>query len=902
LSGSPQLLSHPVLSVCLGLVRAAGRIAPGSERRTLGAEWEAEILHRWKRLEERGAAGAAAKLGTREGFDLLARSTGALVHAVWLRREEWRFDVLMQDIRYALRGLFKRPVFSGVVVATIALAIGATAAIFSVLYGVLLRPLPFDDPGGLVMVWEHNIPRDNPTNVVSGANFVTWRDENTVFEDLAAITWVSQNLVGREDAERVGVVAVNAGFFPMLGVNAAVGRVFLPEEDQPGEGARPALLSHGYWQRQFGGDREVIGRTVNLNGVDFPIIGVLPEGFRFDFLPYSFNATGTQDIWVPQRFPDEIRSARGRWLQVLGRLRPGVSVERAQAEMSTLASRLEMDYPDAQTGWTVNVVPLQSQVVGEARTPLLILFGAVTFVLLIACANVANLLLSRSAGRQQEIALRTALGASRLRLVRQLLTESAILSLTGGALGLLLAYVLVGGLVGLGPDIPRLAEVSVNGAVVGFALGISALTGILFGLAPALRASSPDLVGSLKEGGARAGSGGGILRARSALVVAEIALALILLVGSGLLLRSFANLSDVGVGFETEGLITTQVELPGRAYPDVEGRVRFFEELVERVQAVPGVNAASAITFLPLSGTGSATSFWANDRPIPEAGELPVADIRWIHRDYHQTMGIPLIRGRLFDQRDGSDTPLRVVISETTANDLWPSDDPIGRRISMPWGDTLVAEIIGVVGDVRHEGPETEARAKLYWHHLQWQDFTNMTIAARTVGDPASYIAAIRNELRAMDSNLPLFNVSTMMDLLGETLAARRFTMLVLGLFALVALILASVGVYGVMSYGVSQRTQEFGVRMALGASARTVALQVVKSGLRLVLIAVAIGGVGAFALSRLMRSLVFEISTSDPITFGLAVLFLAGVAALACYWPAHRAGRVDPIEALRFE
>jgi putative ABC transport system permease protein len=895
-------MRHPVLSVCLWLVRAAGRIAPASERRTWGAEWEAEILHRWNELEEANTAGEAQRLGTREGFDLLARSAGAVVHALWLRREEWRFDVLMQDIRYALRGLVKRPVFSGVVVATIALAIGATAAIFSVLYGVLLRPLPFEDPGGLVMVWEQNIPRDNPTNVVSGANFITWREENTVFEDLAAITWVSQNLVGDEEAERVGVVAVNASFFPLLGVNAAVGRVFLPEEDQPGDGARPVLLSHGYWQRRFGGDREVIGQTVNLNGVDFPIIGVLPEGFRFDFLPYSFNATGTQDIWVPQRFPDEIRSARGRWLQVLGRLGPGVSVERAQAEMSTLASRLEMEYPDAQSGWTVNVVPLQGQVVGEARTPLLILFGAVTFVLLIACANVANLLLSRSAGRQKEIALRTALGASRLRLVRQLLTESAILSLTGGALGLLLAYGLVGGLVGLGPDIPRLAEVSVSGAVVGFALGISVLTGLLFGLAPALRASRPDLVGSLKEGGARAGSGSGLLRARSGLVVAEIALALILLVGSGLLLRSFANLSDVGVGFETERLITAQVELPSRSYPEVEQRTRFFEELVDRVQNMPGVNAASAITFLPLSGSGSATTFWANDRPVPEAGELPVADIRWIHRDYHRTLGIPLIRGRLFDQRDTRNTPLRVVISEATADDLWPSEDPIGRRISMPWGDTLVAEIIGVVGDVRHEGPETQARAKIYWHHLQWQDFTNMTIAARTIGDPADYVAGVRNELRAMDSNLPLFNVSPMTDLLGEAMAARRFTMMVLGLFAVVALILASVGVYGVMSYGVSQRTQEFGVRMALGASARTVALQVVRSGLRLVGMALVIGGVGAFVLSRLMQSLLFEISTSDPVTFVLAGLFLAAVASVACYWPAHRAGRVDPIEALRFE
>ncbi len=894
-------MAHPLLSICLALVRAAGHVAPGSERRTWSAEWEAEILHRWAELEKRkGATGEGP--GAFESLDLLRRSAGALAHAIWLRREEWRFDVLMQDIRYALRGLIKRPVFSGVVIGTIALAIGANAAIFSVLSGVLLRPLPFEDSDGLVMVWEHNIPRANPTNVVSGANFVTWREENTTFADLAGITWTSGNLVEGEDAERVGVVAVNASFFPMLGLSAAHGRVFLPEEDRASDAPRPVLLSHGFWQRRFGGSPDVIGRTLNVNGLELPVIGVLPEGFRFDFLPYSFNATGTQDIWMPQQFSDELREANGRWLQVLGRLRPGTSVERAQTEMSTLASRLEMEFPNRQTGWTVNVVPLQEQVVGEARTPLLILFGAVTLVLLIACANVANLLLSRSAGRQQEVALRTALGASRLRLVRQLLTESSILALVGGALGLGLASALVKGLVGLGPDIPRLAEISVSGTVIAFTLGVSALTGLAFGLAPALRASRPDLAGSLKEGGARAGRSGGVLRARSALVVAEVALALVLLVGSGLLLRSFSNLLDLGIGLETEGLITAEVALPGGDYAEEADRVRFFEELVGRVQSIPGVSTASAITFLPLAGSGSATSFWANDRPVPEAGQRPVADIRWVHKDYYRTVGIPLVRGRLFDGRDTRGVPLRVVISDAMARDLWPSEDPIGRTISMPWGDTLVAEIIGVVGDVRHDGPETAPRAKIYWHHLQWTDFSAMAIVARTAGDPAGYVGSIREELQAMDSSLPLFNVSTMTDLLGESLAARRFTMLVLGLFALVALLLASVGVYGVMSYGVSQRTQEFGVRMALGASARSVALQVVKSGLRLVLIAVVLGGVGALALARLMQSLVFEISTADPLTFALAALFLAVVAAVACYWPAHRAGRVDPIEALRFE
>ena len=887
---------HPIRTACALFLKVAGAITPRSERRTWSREWEAEIEYLWKRAAPDGQPGIG------ESLDLLRASAGAVVHALWLRGQEWRPDMLLQDIRFSVRSLIKRPLFSGVVVLTIALGIGVNAGIFSVLYDVVLQPLPFEDPEELVMVWEHNVPRDNRTNVVAPANFFVWREDTDVFEELAAVTWFSQALTGTEAPERIGAVAVNANFFPLLGVRPYRGRFFLPEEDDPSSTARPAVLSHSFWLQRFGGDENILGQTIQLDETDRTIIGILPAGFRFDHLPFAFNSTGTQDVWMPQAFDESLRTWRGRWLQVVGRLKDGVSVERAQTELATVASRLEREFPDGQSGWTVNVVPLHRQVVGDAQTALMVLFGAVTLVLLIACANVANLLLSRSTARNQEIAVRTALGANRLRLVRQLLTESGLLAGAGGGLGLLLAFGLVRALVALGPDVPRLAEVGLDGPVVAFTLVVSALTGLLFGLVPAIRASRPDLVGSLKDGSARAGRGAGVLRARNALVVAEIALALVLLVGSGLLVRSFTSLLDQGVGFEAEGVITAELALPEGDYPDEERRLQFFEELVDRVAAAPGITAASAITNLPLSGSQTAQTFWLNDREVPQEGEFPAADIRWIHRDYHRTMGIPILRGRAFDAGDTRDAPLRVVINEFLASRHWPDADPVGRTISMTWSDTLVAEIIGVSGDVRHNGPDVEPREKLYRHHLQWQERSNMTLVARTEGPPAAHAATLRAAVREQDPTLALYNVHSMDYWMSEVMASRRFIMLALGLFALVALVLASIGVYGVMSYNVSLRTQEFGVRLALGAGRRDVAMGVVRAGLRLVLIAVAVGTVGALALSSLLQGLVYGVGTTDLPSFLAAGLFLILVAVAACYWPAHRAGRVDPIEALRSE
>ena len=881
---------RPLQALADALLGLAAILAPGSERRPWLREWEAEVAHLRARASDT----------PRTDFRIVRRCGGAVMHALWLRGQEWRPDMLMQDLKFALRGLVKRPVFSLVVVATIALGIGVNAGIFSVLYDVVLEPLPYESPDELVMVWEHNVPRDNRTNVVAPANFFVWRDDTDVFSDLAAVTWFSQTLTGTEDAQRVGALAVNANFFPLLGVQPYRGRFFTPDEDDPASTARPVVLGYAFWRDRFGANDGVLGRTIELNGTERTIVGVLPPGFNFDHLPFAFNSTGTQDVWMPQAFDSSLREWRGRWLQVVGRLAEGVSVDRAQAELATVASRLEREFPDGQTGWTVNVVPLQAQIVGAARTPLIILFGAVSLVLLIACANVANLLLSRSTSRSQEIAVRTALGANRLRLMRQLLTEAGVLAATGGALGLLFAWGLVRGLVALGPDVPRISEVGLDVTAVVFTVVVSLLTGLVFGLVPAIRASRPDLAATFKEG-ARGGRTAAVLRARNALVVSEIALALVLLVGSGLLIRSFGSVMDRGVGFETSGLMTATVSLPTSGYPQQADRIQFFEQAVERLSAAPGVQSASAIWGLPLSGAETATSYWLHDRAIPPEGDRPVADIRWAHRDYFRTMEIPILEGRAFLASDVGDG-FRVVISETMARTHWPDASPLGRTLSMPWGDTIVAEIIGVAGDVRHGGPEVEARDKIYYHHAQWDERSEMSLVVRGEGDPERQTAAIRATIAELDPTLALYNVRSMDEWMSDAMASRRFVMLALGIFALVALTLASIGVYGVMSYNVSQRTQEFGVRIALGASAGEVARDVVGSGLKLVLLAVLIGTVGALALSRLLQSLVYGVSTTDPISFVLAGAFLVLVAALACYRPAYRAGKVDPIEALRFE
>ncbi len=808
---------------------------------------------------------------------------------------------LLQDARYALRGMLKRPTFTFVVIVTLALGIGANATIFSVINSVVLQRLPYEDPEGIVFVWEQNYLRGVPTNVVSPANYLAWKDQNEVFSEIGAISQFSGTITGSEDPERVGVVQLSPEVFSILGVRSQLGRLLQPGDDAA-DAPTVVMLSHGFWQRRFGSDPETIGRTVTLNGAPFEVVGILPPGFDFE-LPVTFNSTGSQDVWFPMQLGEDARTARGRWLQVLARLQAGVSIERAHSQMTAIAQRLEHDHPEAQTGWTVNVVPLQSQVVGDVRTPLFILLGAVGFVLLIACANVANLLLSRATGRQQEIAVRTALGAGRSRVIRQLLTESIALALVGGLLGLLVAFGAVKALVALGPQhLPRLDELTVDGLAVAFTFTVSLATGVLFGALPAYRLSGPDISQSVTQGAVRGGTGRRHNRIRSGLVVAEFALSVVLLVGAGLLIRSFGKLLEVGVGFDTSNLITAQFSLPSRTYPEPSERARLFDDFVERVRTIPGVSDASAITFMPLTGTGSATSFWVNDRSVPPDGERPVADLRWVHQDYHSALGLPLLSGRYLGPEDDEEAPLSVIINEWGAQRFWPNEDPIGKTISMPWGDTLVARIVGVVGDVRHNGPTTEVRTQLYWDYRQFQPFNQITVFAQSAGDPGTLAVGMRRALAEVDPNLPLYNIRTVESYLGETLAQARFSMLALGLFAGIALILASIGIYGVMSYSVSERTREIGIRMALGASAEAVTGNVVRKGLVLIGIALLVGVGGSLALSRFMQGMVFEIGTNDPVTIAGVSALLAVVAITACWIPARRAAKIDPVAALRRE
>jgi putative ABC transport system permease protein len=806
-------------------------------------------------------------------------------------------DAMRVELRQSLRYLARRPGFSSAIVVTVALAIAATTVAFAVVDGVLLEPLPYDGPERIVVVWERNVPRERDTNVVSPANFLTWRDRARSFSELSSAVAFSLARTGGGEPERIGGVQTTASFFRIFGATALAGRLYEAADDVPG--ADPVVvLSEGYWRRAFGADRSVIGRTLLLNGEAFTVIGVLPA--RWDVpIVAEFSGTGTHDVWLPAGWSEDAREADGRYLQVFGRLRPGATVSTARAEMGELAARLREEFPVRQAGWDVNVLPLREQVVGDLRRTLLVIFGAVCFVLLIACGNVANLLLARATARRQEIAVRSALGAGRARLLRQLLIESLVLSLAGGVLGLVLARWALLALIAAAPDIPRVETLGVDASVLAFALLSTLLTGLLFGLAPALH-----VVGGLASGLRDRGAGGarrGASRLRSALVVAQVALSLILLVGAGLLTRSFANRLAVGLGFDAERLLTAELSPPSARYDSI-ARVRFFEELVARVQATPGVRAASAITFAPLAGGGSATGFWPADRPRPAPGDQPVADLRWVHHDYLAAMRTPLLAGRFFEATAAGGAPLQVVINETGARQLWPGESALGKRIDMPWGDTLHAEVIGVVGDVLFNGPGTELRPMLYWDHRQWSPFTQMTLLVRTDGDPEDVAGAVRAAVRERDADLPVFNVRTMDELYGRALARPRFATVSLGLFALLALLLAGVGIYGVIAHATQQRAREIGIRLALGAGRADVLRMILRQGALLIVIAVAAGAAGALALTHLLRGLVFDVSTTDPLTFAAMAALLGAVGLLACWVPARRASVIDPVDAIRHE
>ncbi|HXI90675.1 MAG TPA: ABC transporter permease, partial [Blastocatellia bacterium] len=770
---------------------------------------------------------------------------------------------LIQDLRYAFRMLLKNPGFAAVAVIALALGIGANTAIFSVVNTILLRSLPYDDPDRLMVVKENKLPQF-PEFSVSPGNFLDWQKQNASFEKLAAVQGSSYNLVtGDAEPERLDGARVSAGLFEMLGVKPVQGRTFLEEEDQPGH-QNVVVLSSNLWKRRFGSDPNIIGQSITMSAASYTIIGIMPPSFQFPDRDI--------DLWTPIAFTAAQAQQHGsHYVAVIGRLKPGVTTEQARTEMSGIAARLAEQYPNSNAGWSTIVVPMQQFEVRDIKPALLVLLGAVALVLLIACANVANLLLARSTARQKEIAIRTALGASRSRVVRQLLTESVLLAVVGGGAGLLLAAWGTRSLLALAPeDLPRVKDVALDGRVLGFTLLVTLITGIVFGLVPALQASRPNLNETLKEGGR--GTTGGHHRIRSSLVITEVALALVLLVGAGLLIRSFIRLEQVNPGSNTKNAMSANVALPGRKYPNSDQYLSFFTQLMEKIAALPGVVAVGATQSLPIQGD-YLVGFNIQGRPPDPPGEDKSTNYYAVTPDYFKAMGIPLLRGRLFTEQDSKNAPRVAVINETMARTYFSDEDPIGKGINLSQGREGFREIVGIVGDVKQYGLAQPTTLQTYEPYLQ-MPFSAVTLIVRTEGNPAALSGSIRSEVLALDKEQPVSRIRTLDQIISGSVQQQRFTMLLLGVFAAVALILAAVGLYGVMSYAVTQRTHEIGIRMALGANTGNVLRLVVGHGMLLALIGVFIGLGGAFAFTRLMSKLLFAVSTTDPVTFaGISVL-----------------------------
>ena len=805
---------------------------------------------------------------------------------------------LLQDVRYAFRLLAKSPGFTAIAILTLALGIGANTAIFSVVNGVLLRPLPFRDPSQLVLIAEKS---SFPVISTSYENYLDWRDQSHSFESMEATRGGAITLTGAGDPERLNVRMVTAGLFSMLGINARVGRTFLPEEDRAG-GTPVALLSYGLWQRRFGGSQEIIGKAINLDAQPYTVVGILPSGFQIlqpadIFLPFMPWAKTLPDDrnWHPGIIP-------------LARLKSGVSREQARVDMVGITKRLEQQYPDYNTGTSADVVGLQDQIVQNSRPALLLLLGAVSFVLLISCVNVANLLLARAASRGREVAIRTALGAGRARVIRQLLTESVLLSLAGGLLGVLMASAALGPLLKLAAgSVPQGAPIGLDPWVLAFTAGVSLLTGLLFGIVPAMRTAKLDLREALNEGSRGSTAGPGQHRLRGVLVAMEIALAMLLLVGSGLLLRSFSRLQEVPPGFQPDHLLVADIPLSQTAYAKPENRYQFFDRLVERARTLPGVRSAAAASFLPVSGGGSVIHFNITGRPPKSPHEFVAAGYRTITPNYLETLGVPLLQGRLFTHADNEKSPAVVAINATMAHTFFPNENPLGKRLqlgALPDQQVPTMEIVGVVGDVR-PGLGIDPQAEMYLPYRQADlvlPVFQLSVVMRTAGDPTLQTSALRSALAEIDPNQPLVRVRTMEENMATTVAQPRFRAWLIGIFAALALVLAAVGVYGVMSYTVTQRTSEIGVRVTMGAQPQDVFRIIVGEGLRLALIGVGVGLVTALALTRLLRSFLFGISAYDPLTFVGVSLLLTLVALAASFFPARRATLVDPLVALRYE
>jgi putative ABC transport system permease protein len=877
----------------LWLIAVIGVIVPRRLRADWRQEWEAELRYREAMLAEWDRLDRGAKL------DLLRRSMGAFWDALLLQPRRLE-DEMFQDLRYGIRMLLKHKGFTAVAALTLALGVGANTAIFSVVNAVLLRAFPYREADRLMVVWEKN--RLTEQNVISPANFFDWREQNRVFEGMAAFNDTRNSLASDGAPEEIlGQVATD-NLFSVLGVNALLGRTFAPEDGQPGQN-NVVVLSFGLWQRRFGGEENVIGRKVILNAIDHTVIGVLPPDFKWHVRKNSQTGQAAE-LWTPWALTNEFRQFRGRFICAVARLKPGVSLEQARAEMDAIAGRLAEQYKQFNRGHGINVAPLRQQFAGELRLALLVLMGAVGFVLLIACANVANLLLARAAARQREMAVRAALGAGRWRIMRQLLTESLLLAALGGAAGLLLARWGTAALVKLSPpELGDFQSVEISAPVLGFTFVVTLLTGVIFGLVPATEASNLKLSDTLKEAGRSLAGGARSRRLRGALVVTEIALALALMAGAGLLIRSFLRLQGVDAGFNTQNVLTMRVALPRVRYNEDAKIINFFMQALERMQALPGVEAVGAINYTPFLGLGTSTGFDIEGRPKPKPDQpMGGTSVCITDQNFFRALQIPLKRGRLFTEQEVRERRNVVVINEALAQKYFPNEDPLGRRIIIPLRPPHVpTEIIGVVGDVKHSQLDQRAEPMSYWPIAQ-QPSSFMTLTLRTRGEATAVVAAARNVVQTLDPQQPVGEARTLASLVGNSIARQRFNTLLLAVFAAVALLLSAIGIYGVMSYAVAARTHEIGVRAALGATASDIMRLALKQGMKLALLGVAAGLLAAVALTRLLKNLLFGVGVTDPATFGVITLLLTSVALLACWIPARRATKVDPLIALRRE
>jgi putative ABC transport system permease protein len=802
----------------------------------------------------------------------------------------WLADI-GQDMRYALRALRSRPTFSLTAALVLALGIGAATAIFSVVETVLLRPLPFTEPDRLIFLLEKKLPQFPQFSVAPG-NFLQWQAQNRTFDSMAAWSRGSFDLTGSDEPERLRGQRVTWNLFRLVGVRAVVGREFRADEDAPG--APPAaILSYELWRRRFGGDPSVVGRQITLNGIGHTVVGVVPSSMQ---LLHRDTA-----LWVPMAFTEQQRQQYGsHYMRAIGRLKPGATFERAEADLDTVARRLEAEHPDADNGWRILPIPLREAFVRDVRPALLMLLGAVGLVLLVACANVANLFLVRGLGRRKELAIRSALGAGRARLVRQLLTESAAVALAGGATGLLLAHWLLRGLLTLVPEaLPRAAEIGVSLPAVACALALSVLTPLVFGLLPSLQVSKADLAGALAAGGR---TGHAVLRQRTRrlLIVTEMALAAVLLAGAGLLMRTVVRLTQVDPGFVAPHAVTASFELPPARYPDAPDAYRFYRELIDRVSHVPGVRVAGATAGLPFSDD-YVTSITIEGRPVVPEADRPSANYYSVSPGYFEAMGIRLVRGRLFTPQDSPGARNVAIINETFAGRHFPGEDPLGKRIQVGMGSDAWCEVVGVVVDTRQYGLRQEATAQFYQPYGQLP-FPGMTLVVRTDGEPTMAVPALREAVRAIDPAVPVGRVRTLEELLAESTAYERFSMLLLSAFAAAALFLAGIGLYGLLAYAVSQRKVEIGVRMAHGARPCDVLWMFAREGVGLALLGAAIGLAGAVALTHLIASQLFGVAPTDPATLSLVPAALVAAAVVASLVPAYRAVRTDVVGALRSE